>query len=287
VERVVGAAFVRSAEEKIMPLADADFGRYLNIHLFWAREHRWQRGQVWNWPPLPAYTFWMVRRGRVKVNLEGKDFELRAGDAWLHAPVREREIRVLQDAEWYTLGITATLYENIDALAPLSPTQWKPRDSARLEGWLEELIAADTSPSPNALLCDGLARAVVGWCWEELGEDFSQFARRQVSPWLACVLETMHRSPEMTIEQHIRDSGYSPAQFRRNFHQVLGRAPRDYLLRHRLETARRLLETSEDAIAEVAARAGFVSPAHFTRLFGRAYGVAPSQYRRFTRQPKM
>lgn len=271
-----------------MALPETDSGRYLRAQLYWARHHQWPAGTDWEGISMPAYVLWVVRRGTLEVELEGETFQLNAGEVWLHAYVKHRVIRVLRDADWLSLGFVATLYERIDALAPLAPARWQPARSDRLENWLEDLAVEDESgKTPNALVCEGLVRAVVGWCWESLEGDFAQFARRQVPLWLGRVLEAMHQSPGKTVEQHIHDSGYSPAQFRRNFHRIMGHAPREYLLNHRLEIARRLLKGNDLPVAQVAQQAGFPTPAHFSRLFAQRHGMTPSQYRRLVQQPKI
>jgi len=43
----------------------------------------------------------------------------------------------------------------------------------------------------------------------------------------------------------------------------------------RLEKARRLLETPDVALADVAQRTGFSDQAHLTRLFKREFGTTP------------
>ena len=59
-----------------------------------------------------------------------------------------------------------------------------------------------------------------------------------------------------------------------------GRARRAWLLRRRLDAALPLLESSDEPVERVAARVGFPTPAAFRRHFARAYGVAPSAWRR-------
>jgi AraC family transcriptional regulator len=44
--------------------------------------------------------------------------------------------------------------------------------------------------------------------------------------------------------------------------------------------AKQLLARSRLSVAQVALRAGFLSPAHFARVFRAATGQSPSQYRR-------
>jgi AraC family transcriptional regulator len=58
----------------------------------------------------------------------------------------------------------------------------------------------------------------------------------------------------------------------------VGRAPHQHLMTLRLERARRLLETPDAALSDVAARAGFADQSHFTRLFKRQFGVTPGAF---------
>jgi len=58
-----------------------------------------------------------------------------------------------------------------------------------------------------------------------------------------------------------------------------GRAFTEFLHACRLEQARRLLETTELNISQVAARVGFRTPQHFSRVFRKFTGLSPARYR--------
>ena len=87
---------------------------------------------------------------------------------------------------------------------------------------------------------------------------------------------------KLTIEQLARISGLSLFHFSRLFHRVVGLPPYQYLLRCRLRHAQELLSasTSSPSIADIAIVCGFADQAHLTRLFRRAFGVTPQQFRR-------
>ena len=75
-------------------------------------------------------------------------------------------------------------------------------------------------------------------------------------------------------------AGLSRFHFSRAFHNAMGEPPLAYVGRRRLETAKRLLRSSEAAVGEVARRSGFASASHFSDSFRRHTGMAPSQFRR-------
>lgn len=71
----------------------------------------------------------------------------------------------------------------------------------------------------------------------------------------------------------------SPSHFARRFKQTTGTPPHQYLIRMRIERAKRLLRTSM-TIAEVALECGFTHQEHLTSVFRRATGLTPAVFRR-------
>jgi AraC-like DNA-binding protein len=71
----------------------------------------------------------------------------------------------------------------------------------------------------------------------------------------------------------------SPGYLRQIFRQAYGHGPMHRLLELRIEHAKRLLADGAMPVHEVAARCGFASQFHFSRVFRRLAGVPPSQWR--------
>jgi AraC family transcriptional regulator len=72
----------------------------------------------------------------------------------------------------------------------------------------------------------------------------------------------------------------SPFHFHRSFARVFRETPHQYLTRHRLEMAARLLRSTEMSVTEVGLEAGFESTAAFSDAFRRYHGTSPLRYRR-------
>lgn len=72
----------------------------------------------------------------------------------------------------------------------------------------------------------------------------------------------------------------SPFHFHRSFTRAFGETPHRYLTRHRVQKAARLLRQSRVSVTEACLSAGFESPASFSHLFRRHYGVSPQQFRK-------
>ena len=70
----------------------------------------------------------------------------------------------------------------------------------------------------------------------------------------------------------------SKYHFLRSFNATVGVTPYQYVVRLRVERARRMIERGSD-LAEVAIEAGFADQSHLTRQFKSEFGLAPGSYR--------
>lgn len=79
--------------------------------------------------------------------------------------------------------------------------------------------------------------------------------------------------------------GVSPYHFARLFRKALGLGVKDYVKRHRLQTATQLLLESDAKIAEVAAAAGFASPDDMETAVRKSAGISPTALRKHVHSP--
>jgi AraC family transcriptional regulator len=71
----------------------------------------------------------------------------------------------------------------------------------------------------------------------------------------------------------------SPQHFAIAFRTSFGTTPHQYVLRQRIEHAKRALHCATPSIADVAFSLGFATQSHFTAVFRRVVGVTPRRYR--------
>jgi len=84
----------------------------------------------------------------------------------------------------------------------------------------------------------------------------------------------------LSLDAIARAACLSATHFARAFKRATGLAPHQYLMRMRLERARRLLAQSDHSIARIAQDCGFSHQEHLTRAFRRLTGATPGAYRR-------
>ena len=71
----------------------------------------------------------------------------------------------------------------------------------------------------------------------------------------------------------------SPSRFCREFKAAFGVTFVEYLARHRVHEAKRLLGNRGMSVTDVAAAVGFTDPSYFTRVFRKIAGASPTEYR--------
>jgi transcriptional regulator GlxA family with amidase domain len=89
-----------------------------------------------------------------------------------------------------------------------------------------------------------------------------------------------HPGADLSVEAMAQRAHLSPRHFARSFRAEVGITPARYVERVRLEAARRRLEDTGEPIGQVARACGFGTAETMRRLFLRALGVAPAEYRR-------
>jgi transcriptional regulator GlxA family with amidase domain len=92
-------------------------------------------------------------------------------------------------------------------------------------------------------------------------------------------MEANLREP-LTVAAMARHAGYSPRSFARRFRAETGTTPLQWLIGRRVARAQRLLEGTDLPVEDVAAEAGFGTPAALRQHFDRAVSTSPSAYRR-------
>ena len=88
-----------------------------------------------------------------------------------------------------------------------------------------------------------------------------------------------HYADNITLAQLASLVGISTARFRLRFSRTFGISPSRYITTIRINAARRLLETTDKLVSEIAEKCGFYDQSHFTKIFKRERGITPGEYR--------
>ena len=88
-----------------------------------------------------------------------------------------------------------------------------------------------------------------------------------------------HYRENINIEEYVESLCLSNSLFFRKFKLYTGMTPLQYLLDIRLSNAKKLLETTDYSINEIASIIGYDNALYFSRLFHKHIGMSPKEYR--------
>jgi len=103
---------------------------------------------------------------------------------------------------------------------------------------------------------------------------------RDLQTWMAD-----HPDADLSVPALAARSDMSDRNFARVFRREVGTTPAAYVEQVRCEAARRLLETTDRTVDEVARASGFGRTETLQRSFKRIMGVSPSHYRHHFQSP--
>jgi AraC family transcriptional regulator len=160
-----------------------------------------------------------------------------------------------------------------------------------LEQLALEVGRAATSRTTSAqLYTDHLARAIAARLIRINSPDaFRGAAPPSIQGLTAAQLKRAQDYIEAHLNEVIRllslseASGLSVSHFTRRFKVTTGLSPHQFVLRRRIEHAKRLLIHTNEAIAQIALRCGFSHQEHLTHTFKRFTGHTPGRYRQTVR----
>jgi AraC family transcriptional regulator len=102
--------------------------------------------------------------------------------------------------------------------------------------------------------------------------------RQQLRRSLEFIHSNAHK--ELTLDEVASVANMSKFYFAKSFRSVMGTSPHRYIVKLRMEQARKLLLTEESvSIEDVARRVGYADASHFRSLFRRIVGISASRYR--------
>ena len=88
-----------------------------------------------------------------------------------------------------------------------------------------------------------------------------------------------HLLEDITLAKVAAAIHVSPGYLSRVFYKEIGETFSDYIIRNKIEYARKLLRDTNRKVYEIAADIGYTNPHYFSKLFKERVGVTPLEYR--------
>jgi AraC-like DNA-binding protein len=147
------------------------------------------------------------------------------------------------------------------------------------------LPALERPEQANCLFVDHVALALAAHVAQTYGglRTIRSPPKGGLAPWQERRAKEMLASKldgDQSLQDIAASCGLSVSHFSRAFRQSTGLPPHRWLLRHRIEIAKELMENRKRSLAEIAVKAGFADQSHLTSVFSRQVGASPGAWRR-------
>ena len=154
-----------------------------------------------------------------------------------------------------------------------------------IQGLLQQLLALqeETSPESDALrkmLLATLLLELKDLCRQQQ-EQGARMAASATTLWIRSSLYRRALRREADPDRHRQSVLYQPYYLSRLFKKSINLSLIEYINGVRIKAAQNLIEKSNESISDIAEKTGFMTTAHFRRVFKDATGLSPQQYRQY------
>lgn len=261
-------------------------------------------------PHAHDYTqIWYVTRGSCAHHVEGQEYTMTAGDAFILPPnIQHRTVLGPQggiiccefcmerlgwpvessyrQVEEATRGLSFTMLFHHELFGAQPRFVFSPRGQREAEAlmhtMLEEYERAEVFYEDSLRL--RIMQLLLVFAREYTQSPTREKADRLYTRYRGMVQQTVRYIDEnyaqpLTLEEVCRVSAMSKTNFCYLFKLLTGQTFVEYLLRLRIDKAGELLRQTDLPVLAVGQEVGFQDQAHFSRTFKRLKGVSPRQYR--------
>lgn len=132
-------------------------------------------------------------------------------------------------------------------------------------------------PACNAIVRKSIYDLILKMLAEEQRSYIPKEKEHLIQPALELIAREYTQN-DLSVQALAELCGISEAYFRRIFQEKFSASPRAYIIQLRMEYAKKLLQSDQLPVNQVAGLCGYYEPCHFSREFSRYTGVSPKAY---------
>lgn len=238
--------------------------------------------------PNPGYTIirrngrkdWLlilVSDGTCRVLRAGEEYDVSPGSAVIFAPNEPQQYGYPDKCTALWLHFTGTaVSELLDSCGLHKGLNRLCQSKQALEAFTETIRRFHTpgrESYANASLLELL------YSLSDAASDPSTSSDRESGILSAVTYINTNYNMPITLEGLAKISGYSKSRFSHLFAEIIGTTPIKYQNGIRLRVACEMLTGSKLSVSDIAYSCGFSDPLYFSKLFKKAHGTSPSDYR--------
>ena len=250
--------------------------------------HSVERSRDYDWNGLERGerefgVFQLTLGGTGELLWKGREHQLEYGDAFLvRIPSDHRYYLPERSPEWEFVYVVVYGMEAMRILRHIESANGPVIPIGRRSGvhplLVETFEYAIGEADHSAAIVSSFAYRLIMHLLDEIG--VSGFEESDPSVRAAKAFARRHLHEDIGVAEMADIAGLSRSHFSRLFHQTEGMTAREYIEHLRIKNAMSLLAQRDMTIKEAAQASGFRDENYFTRVFKRATGLTPSEYRR-------
>lgn len=235
-----------------------------------------------------SYVLHIVRNGKGTLEINGKKYELRKGDAFLLSPETEAWYEADQEEPWSYAWVGFIGYRAQEYVQQAGFTEEHP---IRCVGCIEELskyidgmllahqLRFSDEMKRNGYLMVFFATLIREY--EKMVPEIEEQQTRSGGAYVKLAMEYIeyHYREKIKINEIADYIGVNRSYLTNSFKKAVGCSPQEYLVNLRMEKAKAMLRNTSMQIYAVASAVGYNDQLAFSKIFKQHYGVSPRVYR--------
>ncbi|MBK1877489.1 helix-turn-helix domain-containing protein [Pelagicoccus mobilis] len=233
---------------------------------------------IWSWrvDSLPGHAILLILDGRGKLTVDGTPIDLRQGLCFFLKPGAKIEA---QQNPSYPLFLFLAQFENLNTV----PKAQEEEEDINYESLfihnarnLETLAELVASREPQDALFDDAIRMLIRLIVSEANHNAGNFDPNAYEALYAIENDLARK---WTIADLAAEAKMSATSFARSFKRMTSEPPIHYVIRRRMEEAKRKIQQSSLPIEEIAINLGYDDFSFFRQLFQKRLGQTPESLR--------
>ncbi len=234
---------------------------------------------------LDNFSIHFVLSGTGFVEMDGKQYALQKGDAFLYFPQQEQRYYSSTENPWSIRWVHfygSTLHTFLSEIGFGRFTLWRLPNLAKLEKTHEQLL--QEAEENSFLQLSKLSTLTYSFLstFTNIAVPRESNSKQELDLRIQSLLPKMQeKAPEaFDLEYWAKETGVSTYYFCRLFKRVTQMTPMAFITLCRLQWSKQLLlEEKNLTVKEIAERSGYPNPSYFNKLFLENEGMTPTKYR--------
>lgn len=226
----------------------------------------------------------VISSGKGVLEVEGRRYELHAGDGFYIAPDQEVKYTADEQEPWEYRWIGFMGTRAVIALNSISlpdTTVFRVDDLQRVCELLQKIYEhISRMTEQGKMMALGYLHFFLAWLMEAYGEKKKLASNSQELVNLATEMIHEYYAGNFGVQDLCKRVNVTRSYLYKLFMRYYKISPSSFLLKFRLEKAREILASQRCTIDSVVERTGFSSHTYFTKCFRQAYGITPREYLR-------